>query len=113
MGVCSARRMFGGWGLSVEGMNIGLIVDDVLFLKTHAATLPQWLAAGSQPFAYEARGRRVSMNYHTPPAEALESPALMLRWARLALEAALAARKPPRQAVRTPKQTPATQRRKA
>jgi DNA transformation protein len=34
------------------------------------------------------------MSYWTPPAEALESPALMTPWARLAMEAALAARKP-------------------
>jgi DNA transformation protein len=46
----------------------------------------------------------MKLNYHTPPAEALESPALMLPWARLALEAALAARRPTvaKAAVRKP-----------
>jgi DNA transformation protein len=38
----------------------------------------------------------MKLNYHTPPDEALESPALMLPWARLALEAAVTARKPKR-----------------
>jgi DNA transformation protein len=38
----------------------------------------------------------MKLNYHTPPDEALESPALMLPWARLALAAAVAARKPKR-----------------
>lgn len=112
VGVCTARRMFGGWGLSVDGMNIGLIVAETLYLKTHPATLPQWLAAGAQPFVYEARGRRVSVNYHTPPAEALESPALMLPWARLTLQAGLAARQPVRPARKAP-QPPKARRRSA
>ena len=44
----------------------------------------------------------MQLRYYTPPAEALESPALMAPWARLALQAALAARKPARQSARRP-----------
>lgn len=94
VGPCVARRMFGGWGVSTDGMNIGLIAWDTLYLKTNATTEARWLAAGAEPFVYEAKGKRLKLNYHTPPAEALESPALMLPWARLALEAAVAARQP-------------------
>ncbi len=100
LGPCVAKRMFGGWGISVDGMNIGIIAWDTLFLKTNADTEPQWLAAGAEPFVFEAKGKRMKLNYHTPPAEALESPALMLPWARLALEAAVAARKPKRKPVK-------------
>jgi len=96
LGPCVARRMFGGWGISVDGMNVAIIAWDTLFLKTNAETEPQWLAAGAQPFVFEAKGKRMKLNYHTPPAEALESPALMLPWARLALQAAVSARKPQR-----------------
>ena len=84
--------MFGGYGLSVDGMNVGLIAWETVFLKTNAVTEPQWLAAGGKPFVYEAKGKPMSLHYHTLPAEALESPALMAPWARLALQAALAAR---------------------
>jgi DNA transformation protein len=94
LGPCVAKRMFGGWGISVDGMNVGIIAWDTLFLKTNADTEPQWLAAGAEPFVFEGKGKRMKLNYHTPPAEALESPALMLPWARLALQAAVAARKP-------------------
>lgn len=100
LGPCVAKRMFGGWGISVDGMNIGIIAWDTLFLKTNADTEPQWLAVGAEPFVFEARGKRMKLNYHTPPAEALESPALMLPWARLALQAAVAARKPRRKPVK-------------
>lgn len=94
LGPCRAVRMFGGYGLSVDGMNIGLVIEDTLYLKSDALTVPQWLAAGGRPFEYEARGKTVQVKYHTPPDDALESPALMAPWARLALEAAVAARKP-------------------
>lgn len=94
LGPCRARRMFGGWGLSVDGLNVGIIAWDTLYLKTNAETQPAWLAAGARAFVYEAKGRPVALNYHTVPAEAMESPELMLPWARLALQAALAARAP-------------------
>ena len=94
VGPCVAKRMFGGWGISTDGMNIAIIAWDTLFLKTNAETEPRWLAAGGRPFLYEAKGKSMKLNYHTPPDEALESPALMLPWARLALEAAVAARQP-------------------
>ncbi len=99
LGPVVARRMFGGWGLSVDGMNIGIVAWDTLYLKTNATTEPVWLAAGAMPFVYEAKGKPMKLHYHTPPDEALESPALMLPWARLALEAAVAARKPKRSAA--------------
>lgn len=94
LGPCKAVRMFGGYGLSVDGMNVAIIAWDTLFLKTNAETEPRWLAAGAQPFRYEARGKTMSLHYHTPPDDALESPALMAPWARLAMDAAVAARKP-------------------
>lgn len=115
LGAAEARRMFGGWGLYVDGLMIGLIADEQLYFKTDAASRPQWEAAGGRPFIYHRRERdgaaaSTATSYWTPPAEATESSALMLPWARLALEAALrarAARKPrvkrPASAKRTPK----------
>jgi DNA transformation protein and related proteins len=94
LGPCVAKRMFGGWGISVDGMNVALIAWDTLYLKTNADTEPTWLAAGCEPFIYEAKGKPMKLNYRTPPAEALESLALMAPWARLAMAAAVAARKP-------------------
>lgn len=95
LGGCQARRLFGGWGLSVDGMTVGIIAWDTLFLKTHTTTEHAFVQAGGRPFEYAAKGRTTRLHYHTPPAEALESPALMAPWARLALEAALAARQKP------------------
>lgn len=94
LGHCTAKRMFGGYGLSVDGMNVAIIAWDTLFLKTNAENAPRFLAEGARPFQYEARGKTLSLHYHTPPDEALESPALMAPWARLALQAAVATRQP-------------------
>ena len=45
--------MFGGYGLSVDGMNVAIIAWDTLFLKTNPETEPRWLAAGAQAFVYD------------------------------------------------------------
>jgi DNA transformation protein len=96
LGHARARRMFGGQGLYVDDLFIALIADGRLYLKTSEATRQTYADAGGQPFVYPGSEHKptVVMSYWTPPAEALESPALMAPWARLAMEAALAARKP-------------------
>jgi DNA transformation protein and related proteins len=95
-GPCVPKRMFGGWGISVEGMNIAIVAGDELYLKSNPTTAPQWLAAGGHAFEFVTKAKTIKVQYHTPPDEALESPALMAPWARLAMEAAIAARKPRR-----------------
>jgi DNA transformation protein len=93
LGAARARRMFGGHGLYVDDLFIALIAGERLYLKTDAQTRPRFQAAGSEPFVYGRQGReQVTLGYWTVPPEAMESPALMQPWARLALEAALRAR---------------------
>lgn len=99
-GPCVARRMFGGWGISVDGMTIAILANlgdgDTLWLKACDESRHRFEAEGCARFTYPVQGQPKSMNYYSAPAEAMESPALMLPWARLALEAALQARKPVR-----------------
>jgi DNA transformation protein and related proteins len=90
-GSVRARAMFGGHGLYVDDLFVALIANDRLYLKTDTTTRPQFAAAGGAPFVYDGKGKPIEMSYWTVPAEALESPALMLPWARLAIEAALRA----------------------
>ncbi|HET9821647.1 MAG TPA: TfoX/Sxy family protein [Burkholderiaceae bacterium] len=92
LGAVRARRMFGGHGLYIDDLFVALIAFDRLYLKVDDATRADFEAAGGEPFAYEAAGRRVSLGYYTVPAEAMESPALMQPWARRAMSAALRAR---------------------
>lgn len=110
LGPVRARRMFGGQGLYADDLFVALILAEQLYLKADAVSRARFEAAGCEPFRYQRQGQWTSLSYYRPPEEAMESPALMLPWARLALEAALRARaagptlkpRPARQAVPRP-----------
>ena len=92
LGPARARRMFGGHGIYVDEHFLALIIGETLYLKTDDETRPRFEAAGSVPFDYATRdGQRVVMAYWTAPQDAMESPPLMLPWARLAMASALRA----------------------
>ena len=95
VGPCVARRMFGGFGISTDGLTVALLVDlgagETLWLKADQESSPYFESAGCERFVYQAKGKLVSVNYFSAPDEAMESPQLMAPWARRALEAALKA----------------------
>lgn len=92
LGQARARRMFGGHGIRLDGLFIALLADNTLYLKADALVQPQFAAAGCAPFVYIAGGgKRAVMAYWSAPEEAMESPAGMAPWARLALASALRA----------------------
>lgn len=92
LGPVRVRRMFGGQGIYVDELFMAIIDDGQLFLKADDITRERFVSAGCPPFTYPTKdGERQVMSYYRPPEEALESPPLMLPWARLALEAALRA----------------------
>ena len=92
------KRMFGGHGLYVDEVFVAIIIGDELYLKTDEEGRPAFEAAGCRAFEYAtATGRQTATSYWSAPADAMESPAQMLPWARRALASALRARasKPP------------------
>ncbi len=90
----TARAMFGGHGLYAGDAMLGLLDDDELFLKTDAETVAAFVDAGCRRWTYVAKNVRMEQtSYFRPPDEAHEDPEAMLPWARLALEAALRARR--------------------
>jgi DNA transformation protein len=86
------RRMFGGIGIYVDDLFIAIIAADRLYLKAGPEFRPKFEAAGCEPFVYSARTGAVALGYWSAPPDAMESPALMQPWARLAIQSALAAR---------------------
>jgi DNA transformation protein len=91
-GKVSARRMFGGVGLYLDGLFFALIDDDALYFKTDDANRPRFEKAGSRPFCpFPDRPSHV-MAYWEVPAEVLEDAEQLRLWTREALAAALAAR---------------------
>jgi DNA transformation protein len=91
-GDISARAMFGGHGLYHDGVIIGIVIDDAVYLKVDAQTREVFEAAGCAPFIYDMKGKPLPMSYWSVPAEAMDSPHAMRPWAQRAYEAAL--RKP-------------------
>lgn len=92
LGPVRVLRMFGGFGFYVDGVFMALVASEQLYLKADDTTRGRFEAAGCRPFVYEGDSKTVTMSYWTAPDDALESPALMLPWARLAFEAGLRAR---------------------
>lgn len=92
LGPTRARRMFGGHGLYADDLFVALVLGEQLYVKADGTSRPQFEAAGCHPFVYDTATKTVTVNFWTVPDEAMESPALMRPWARLALEAAVRAR---------------------
>lgn len=88
-GALSARRMFGGYGIYHDGVMIGLISEEVLYLKVDDQSRERFRAADSGPFLYTRRGETVPTSYWSVPEAAMESPQDMRPWLVLAYEAAL------------------------
>ena len=96
VGPCVAKRMFGGFGISTDGLTIAILADlgegEKLWLKGDESTRSRYEAAGCKIFIYPMKGVPRSVNYFSSPEEAMDSPGAMRPWAMLALECALRAR---------------------
>ena len=109
-GRATARAMFGGHGLYVDGLIVAIVVADVLYLKTDEETRPAYVKRALDPFSYTTReGKAYAMSYHRAPEEAVESPDAMREWLRPAVGAALrnAQKKPRTAALRRARGRPA------
>jgi DNA transformation protein len=94
LGDARGRAMFGGHGIYLEGLIIGLIAFDSFYLKVDDGNRPDFEAAGSEPFTYDGKARPIVMPYWTCPAEVLEDPELLRAWALKALAASRRAKQP-------------------
>jgi DNA transformation protein len=92
-GEVSSRRMFGGYGIYYDGVMIGLVGSDVLYLKVDSESVHRFTEHGLAQFMYPKGEKMVGMSYYLAPEEALEDPSEMREWAQLAYDAALRSRK--------------------
>ena len=93
LGPIHARKMFGGHGLFHDGLMIGLVADDVLYLKADEQTVPLFLEKGLEPFEYVKNGKPMQMSYYLAPEEIYDDPDEARQWASLAFAAAQRAKK--------------------
>ncbi len=90
-GTVAARRMFGGHGVYLDGLMFAIVSGDALYLKADEMNRIEFEQAGCETFGYTRKGRRATLNFFRAPEDAMESPELMLPWARSAYAAALRA----------------------
>jgi DNA transformation protein and related proteins len=85
-GAIQLRRLFGVAGVFAGETMIGLVVEDLIYLKTDEATRGPYLAEGCEPFTYEKRksGEQVVMSYYAVPDRLYDDPEAFAEWARAA-----------------------------
>ena len=86
LGPVSAKRMFGGAGLYLDGSFFALIADDVLYFKVDDANKDDYLNAGTGPFKPFGS---YAMSYFEVPADVLEDEEQLKEWAQKAVAAAM------------------------
>ena len=90
-GTVTARRMFGGHGVYLDGLMFAIVSADTLYLKADDMSRTEFEQAGCEMFSYARQGKRAALSFFQAPGDAMESPELMLPWARSAYAAALRA----------------------
>jgi DNA transformation protein and related proteins len=81
------KSMFGGWGVYVQNRMVGLIADDVLYLKTDAQNRPMFTDALLEPFVFVTNQKTVQMSYYRAPEDLLEDWEQFAPWVLGAVEA--------------------------
>ena len=91
-GAVTTRAMFGGHGVYLDGLIVGIVIGEALYLKTDALTRARFEGAGSASFVHTGQKKPIETSYWSAPEDALESAQAMRPWIELARAAAL--RKP-------------------
>lgn len=91
VGPVYSKRMFGGFGVFLDGLMFGLIADNELYLKVDQKNLPEFEAQGLQPFTYHKNGKPMNLSYYQAPEEAMDSMEVMTQWGARSFECALRA----------------------
>jgi uncharacterized protein (TIGR02453 family) len=87
MGQVTAKNMFGGVGLYLDGLFFALIANDTLYFKVDGTNRPDYEAAGMGPFRPYG-DKSYAMKYYEVPVEVLEDRETLRLWANKALAVA-------------------------
>jgi DNA transformation protein and related proteins len=100
-GPVTVKRLFGGAGISSEGLTFALVFDGAIYLKVDDASIPDFEREGSRPFVYtraKSPGRvgRTSLSYWRLPERLYDDPDELAVWAARALAIAQSKKLAPR-----------------
>ena len=75
LGELTTTRFFGGIGLTANGKQFGILMDNSVYFVVNNTTQPIYEKMGSSCFSYITKKGRVNVNrYFEVPAQALEEP---------------------------------------
>jgi DNA transformation protein len=78
----TARPMFGGYGVYFENKIFGIISGDQLYFKVNNTNVSSFVRRGSEQFSYRKNGSEQKLPYWLVPADILENPHLLMKWAK-------------------------------
>jgi len=84
-GRVETRRMFSAHGLYLDGLFVGIVWQDVLYLKATGDGQAACEAAGLTAFRPSPRA---SLRFYAPPSEAMDDPDALRPWVEIARDSA-------------------------
>lgn len=87
-GPVEARRMFGGYGIYHDGLMLGLVENDTLYLKADNSSKKYFKSKNLSQFQYKRKDKMVKMSYYRAPEEIFDNQSEATVWAKRAYEAA-------------------------
>ena len=88
-GPVTLRRMFSGYGISVDGVNFAMALRAGIIFRVDDQTSAKYEAEGSKPFQYQTSKKSVIVqSYRHVPERLYDDPEEWAMWAREALAAA-------------------------
>ena len=88
-GPITIKRMFDGHTLYLEGLPVGIIYQDTLYLKADAETKQAFEALQLPQFTYRKKDKTIPLPYYQAPDFILEDRHEAVLWLRKAYEASL------------------------
>jgi DNA transformation protein len=89
LGRVAMRRMFGKTGVFCEGVMLGMVTEDTLYLRVDAQNKDAFKeAASAPPLNYAKKGRAIDLSFWRTPDRLLDEPDELVTWARSAMDAA-------------------------
>lgn len=76
----TARGMFGGYGLYLEGIMFALIADKTVYFKVDEENRADFEGLGMSAFTYEGKGRPIRMSYYEIPPTVWPDLPMLAHW---------------------------------
>lgn len=93
LGRVTGRRMFGSYGLFMNGLMFALVTDETLYLKS-GPEIDSWFDEQNLPsFIYQRQSKQIALGYRLAPDSLLDDPQELCEWALRSYQVACNAHK--------------------